>query len=268
MSNRFSLDHLACFSIEGADARAYAQSQFTVGVETLSPARWSPLAWCEPKGRVVAFMMARAGEGGVDLVLPAAQAEDVRNRLGRFTIGRRAEVSNPVPVAGTFSPGEGVPAIAVDPDRGILAGPRADSDPEALRRWRRLDLCQGLPWLEPASSEQHLPQWLGLEELGAVAYDKGCYPGQEVIARLHYRGSVKYRLVGLRFDSTDTFDAHARITDRAGALVGYWLGGLELDEGTIGLAVVSKRIEARDEVLLQDGDRQHAAQVTAPEALC
>ena len=268
MSNRFSLDHLASFSLAGPDARAYAQSQFTVSVDALSRTLWSPLAWCDPKGRVLAFMMGRAGERNVDLVAPAAQAESVRERLERFTIGRRVDVSETKPVAGLFGTDDQVPALSIDSGRGMLAGVQAPADPEGLLRWRQLDLCAGLPWLAPASAGQHLPQWLGLEELGALAYDKGCYPGQEVIARLHYRGSVKYRLVGLTLDTDDTIEAHSPIVDPEGKAIGYWLDGLKAGASSIGLGVVSTRVGDAEQVSLRHGERAHLARVTAPETLC
>jgi folate-binding protein YgfZ len=268
MSNQFLLNHLATFSIAGPDARSYAQSQFTVDVDRLSGDVWSPLAWCDPKGRVLSIMMARASEQGVDLVLPAAQCESIREGLRRFTIGRRVDLSEGGPVSGVFDgPGEASP-LAFDPGRGLLNGVAAPGDAAALRQWRRLDLCQGLPWLEPESSGQHLPQWLGLEELGALVYDKGCYPGQEVIARLHYRGTVKYHLAGLEIAAAEAIDAHSRITDAAGAAVGHWLGGMTLDNATIGLAVLATRMEAGDTVQVSSGEHAHSARVTPPETLC
>ncbi|RFF31511.1 YgfZ/GcvT domain-containing protein [Wenzhouxiangella sediminis] len=268
MSNQFLLNHLASFSIAGPDARSYAQSQFTADVDRLAGDAWSPLAWCDPKGRVLATMMARAGENRVDLVLPAVQCESIREGLGRFTIGRRVDLSESGPVSGVFDGlGEATP-LAFDPERGLLNDVAAPGDAAALRNWRRLDLCQGLPWLEPESSARHLPQWLGLEELGAVAYDKGCYPGQEVIARLHYRGTVKYRLAGLEIDTVEAIDAHARITDAAGAGIGHWLGGMALESSTIGLAVLATRAESDGAVLVACGERAHSARVTAPETLC
>jgi folate-binding protein YgfZ len=213
-------------------------------------------------------MVARASEKGVDLVLPAAQCEFIREGLRRFTIGRRVDLSEGGPVSGVFDgPGEASP-LAFDPGRGLLNGVAAPGDAPALRRWRRLDLCQGLPWLGPASSARHLPQWLGLEELGALVYDKGCYPGQEVIARLHYRGTVKYRLAGLEVDTVEGIDPDARITDAAGDGVGHWLGGLALETSTIGLAVLATRTESGAAVLVACGGRTHSARVTAPETLC
>ncbi len=268
MSNRFSLDHLASFSIEGSDARAFAQSQFTVNIESLVRDCWKPLAWCDPKGRVVAFMMSRSSENGVDVILPASQADDVARRLALFTIGRSVELTAATPVAGCFDPDDDVPRLAPDNQRGMIPGIQSPADADALGRWKALDICQALPWLAPPSSGQLLPQWLGLERLGALAYDKGCYPGQEVIARLHYRGSVKYRLAGLRLDSIQNIAAHARVTDERGAGLGHWLSGLQIPEGTIGLAVVSSRVEDGDHVLIQHGESEQFAQVTPPETLC
>ncbi len=268
MSKQFSLDHLVSFSIEGSDAREFSQSQFTVGVDSLTRDRWFPLAWCEPRGRVLAFMMGRASENGVDLVLPASLADSVSKRLALFTIGRSVEISAPAPVAGSFDADSDMPPLANDESRAMSTGAQAPADAAELHRWRTLDLCQGLPWLEPDSSAQHLPQWLGLERLGALVYDKGCYPGQEVIARLHYRGSLKYRLAGLRLDSNAAIPAQARITDKQGNVAGHWLDGLEQRGVTIGLGVISTRIEDGIGVLIQLGDREQFARVTPPETLC
>ncbi len=268
MANQFLIDHLASFSITGPDALIYAQSQFTVSMDSLSDGRWSPLAWCDPGGRVLAVMLARASDEQIHLVLPTVQADSIREQLQRFTIGRRVEVSGIGPVAGVFDPDNEVPVLSFDGSRGLLAraAPRAEAG--EIERWRRLDLCQGLPWLDPHSSGQHLPQWLGLEALGALAWDKGCYPGQEVIARLHYRGSVKYRLAGLKLDGRAAIDGHERITDRDGAGAGRWLDGLQLEDGTIGLAVLSTRIKDGAEVALGEGESARLAEVTAHETLC
>src|SRR5699024_3484887 len=80
---------------EGADAHDFAQAQFTVDVNTLSGERWAPLACCDPKGRVIAFMIARSAEDRIELILPASQAEDVGKTLAMFTIGRKVTISQP-----------------------------------------------------------------------------------------------------------------------------------------------------------------------------
>jgi len=112
-------------------------------------------------------MMSRSSENGVDLVLPASQADDVTGRLARFTIGRSVEISSTAPVAGCFDPVDDMPRLTLDTDRGMLAGTEAPADAESLRQWQARDVCQGLPWLQPPSSGQHLPQWLG--QIGRAA---------------------------------------------------------------------------------------------------
>jgi len=88
-------------------------------------------------------------------------------------------------------------------DMSGRAAPR-DSDPlphcEPVRRevWRQLDIISGLPQVYGATSEEFVAQMLNLDLVGAIAFDKGCYTGQEVIARAHYRGRVKRRLQRFR----------------------------------------------------------------------
>jgi folate-binding protein YgfZ len=67
----------------------------------------------------------------------------------------------------------------------------ADTDTASQREWKISELRLGVTWLQPETSGQFLPQMLGFEELGAVNYKKGCYPGQEIVARTHYLGKVK-----------------------------------------------------------------------------
>lgn len=268
MAIRFLLDPLRCIGLEGRDARAFAQSQFTADIEDLPGSVWSPLAWCDSSGRVLSFMMAHAGEHRVDLALPVSTAESIGKRLQQFTIGRQVTVTPPEHVVGTFDPDAATPGLACDHSRGMMRSSEAEPDGQQLARWQRLDVCQALPWLEPASSRQHLPQWLGLEAIGGLAYDKGCYPGQEVIARLHYRGSIKYRLRGVRMADAVLPPPHARATDPDGAILGHWLRGLVTSDGTLGLAVLKTGVEDESEILLHTPDRALPARVTPAEALC
>src|SRR5690625_4329734 len=109
MSSHFLLSGFSATALRGSDARAYAQSQFSANADEFVSSHYSPLAWCDPKGRVLAFMLACADDSVINLVLPAAQAETIRNRLAQFTIGRKVEVAPLAPVAATFDAGSGVP---------------------------------------------------------------------------------------------------------------------------------------------------------------
>jgi folate-binding protein YgfZ len=76
-----------------------------------------------------------------------------------------------------------------------LGPTRSDSvDATALDAWRLADIDARLPWIDAATSDEFVPQALDLDTLGAVRFDKGCYPGQEIAARLHFRGGNKQRL--------------------------------------------------------------------------
>lgn len=189
--------------IEGADARRFAQTQFAGNVDALAPGRWQWNAWLTAQGRVRALMhLADPGDGTLLAVLRGGDAETVRADLARYLLRMRASLT-----PRTFAARSGTPlplgATASDADNIVLGyGARSlrldlasNSPPDAgaLARWRLADIRQGWPNL-PAGDPEWLPPALGLERLGAVAFDKGCYPGQEIVARLHYRGGHKYRL--------------------------------------------------------------------------
>ncbi len=81
-----------------------------------------------------------------------------------------------------------------DSDRWLVLTGDDDApepDKQLQEEWRVAELRLGITWLSPPTSGEFLPQMLGFEELGAVNYRKGCYPGQEIVARTHYLGKVK-----------------------------------------------------------------------------
>src|SRR5690606_37749646 len=86
--------------------------------------------------------------------------------------------------------------------RTAVLAPQDDADgaASALAGWRRADIDAGLPWLAPSLAGEFLPQSLDLERLGAISFDKGCYPGQETAARVHFRGGNKRHLHRLEIE--------------------------------------------------------------------
>ena len=85
--------------------------------------------------------------------------------------------------------------------RGILVPSAGGAEPPAsatnglLSQWAALDVLAGIPWVEKANQELFIPQDMNLDAIGAVSFTKGCYPGQEVVARSHYRGKLKRRML-------------------------------------------------------------------------
>ena len=155
--------------VSGADAFGFLQAQLSNDLRLLEKRPEIPAAWCNPKGRVICIVRIRRNEGGYLLLLPAELAEAVLKRLTLFRFRSKVTFEH-----AAASPG----------DLGI------EGDTDA---WLLGNLRAGRPEVWQAQSEEFTPHMLNLDLLGAVSFDKGCYPGQEIVARTHYRGATKRR---------------------------------------------------------------------------
>ena len=121
--------------------------------------------------------------------------------------------------------------------------------------WWADDAALSLPRIEGASSERFLPQQLNLDRLGMMSFDKGCYPGQEIIARLKYRGQVKARLRS--GETTATLASGARLFvpgTGSGQSVGEVVSATTLGERTVFTAVVDLEVSGELRANAPDGD--------------
>lgn len=204
--------------IAGADAPSFAQAQFTSDVMALTPGHWQWSAWLDAQGRVRHFfLLLRAEPDSLLAWLPLGGAETMRDGLARYVFRAKVKLSVAADWALHASTSEeiGAPLAAQDVvahaggfafrqpgDAGRIAWlapvSSATSDEAALERWHADDVAAGLPLLAPALAGEFVPQALALERLDAIRFDKGCYPGQEVAARLHFRGGNKRDLRRVR----------------------------------------------------------------------
>jgi hypothetical protein len=152
---------LVTLKITGPDAAAFLQGQLTNDVRRLKREPEILAAWCSPKGRVIWFGTIRPIESGFGLSVPADRAEDIARRLTMFRFRSKVEIE------------------AVD--EGETA------DPASL-------VETGHPYIGAEQSEQFTPHMLNLDLLDAISFDKGCYTGQEVVARMQYLGKLKRRM--------------------------------------------------------------------------
>ncbi len=164
---------LTAIRIAGADAAPFLHGQFTTDVAGLGNDQAGLSAWCDPRGRVLFTFMLVRQDNTFLLLLPPPLQEAFSKRL-RLYILRAAVVISAAETA------------AAPPLPGLSA--TATTSPAATF------IRQGFPLLHPQTSGRFLPQELNLDDLGALSFSKGCYPGQEIIARLRYRGDVKRRL--------------------------------------------------------------------------
>lgn len=249
---RAALGPFESITITGADARAFLQAQLAADIRKLSPGCWQWNAWLTPQGRVRALMqLADTGHGDLLAVLRGGNAAVVREDLARYVLRMRVSLA-PRTLQGYAAPPQ--PRFMATADGGLLLGfgdrslkletDPATPDAEACRRWRRADIRAGWPTL-PADAPSFLPEALGLPRLGAVALDKGCYPGQEIVARLQYRGRHGHRLCHVRGATPLT---HGTIrTDDGTAL--HVLDSVTDRNGTDALAVVPTTIKSKISIL-------------------
>lgn len=269
MKNWFHLEHLTALTITGPDAVNFAQAQFSVDLDRPVDAGWRPLAWCDPKGRVICVMLAHRGHDHVQLILPTTMADKVSQKLPVFAIGRKVEFENGSYVGGCLQDVEASDSLTFDPRRGIrLTIEAPDPSRESRTAWKMADICCGMPWITPDSSGRFLPQELGLEALNAVSYQKGCFPGQEVIARVHYLGKAKRRLDGLALPQTTLPPPGTTLADSENDRIGEIIDAAGDGERVIGLAVLKTNVATGSTVRIMIDRQRFEARVTPCERLC
>jgi len=189
-------------SIEGPDAVAFAQTQFSSKVSELATGHWQFSAWLDPQGRVRAlFHLARIDDNRLLLLLRGGDAATMADALRRFVF--RSKVSIEALQTRVIATGSALPMQQVDATTELLSLGCGDYRMNIIdaengdETWHATQLKNGWPWLPVNLLGELLPASLSLHRLHAVAIDKGCYPGQEIVARLHYRGGNKRHLCQL-----------------------------------------------------------------------
>ena len=195
--------HAETLLIEGPDALAFAHAQFSSNVQSLAVGTWQFSAWLNAQGRVRAlFHLTRLDEQRLLLLLRGGDASALGDALRRYVFRSRLTLqASPWPVLST---GAALPlhTVQLATDGIVLGcdthGLRLAADGTSDERWRHEQLQLGWPWLPASALDALLPPALSLHRLQAVAIDKGCYPGQEIVARLHWRGGHKRHLCNVR----------------------------------------------------------------------
>ena len=226
----FSLPDRRVLALCGRDALAFAQAQFMNDVAALGDGQWQWNGWLNPKGRVIAlFALLRLDAETLWLLLAGSDPAELAAKLQRYVFRSKLTLQprDDLHAAGTFHAPQAAAAAmfacvgeAIELDMGSDAGARtlrittaqAASDANERLRWNAADLACGLPHLPAPQAEQWTPQQLSLERLQAFSVKKGCYPGQEIVARTHFLGQAK-RGVAL-------FEAAAPVAPGAGVTAG------------------------------------------------
>ncbi|MBZ5487907.1 folate-binding protein YgfZ [Halomonas aquamarina] len=222
------LGHLAALDVKGADAEKFLQGQTSAQV-SLANGEFAPLTcFCTPKGRMLANgQLLRVDDDHFRLILSASLVNGLATHLKKFAAFYKAELIHDASMnlIGA-SDGAGTLATSLEltlPEQPFkqhgnaqasvvrLPGPMPrwlfcvpasfalpitqEADDTQQAAWALEDIRSGLAWLTDVQQDHFLPQMLNWEALGGISFKKGCYTGQEVVARAHFRGQVKKRLV-------------------------------------------------------------------------
>jgi folate-binding protein YgfZ len=207
---RARLTRYGILSVTGMDAREFLHAQLTNDVANLAPDGARLAGWCSAKGRLLATFLVIASPQGFLLQVSRDLAATVARRLSMFILRSRVKVedqSDAWTQDGIWDADPGQPGVAwaqgratveIEKGRYLEIFPSSDPAPEPTAPeigWALREIQAGRPLITAATQDQFVPQMVNLEKLGGVDFHKGCYPGQEIVARAQYRGQVKRRMV-------------------------------------------------------------------------
>lgn len=219
--------------VAGADARAFLHAQLTNDIEHLPADRVCRAGWCTAKGRLLATLLVVPQADDFLLLLPGELIAAVIKRLKMFVLRSKVTIDDeserwvqfgvigagtldalaaqriviPDVLHGTLQ-SDAMIAVRVEGDRVRILVPseaastlldRLSLPTTAESRWLLEDIRSGVPQIVAATQELFVPQMLNFEAVGGLDFKKGCYPGQEVVARAQYRGAVKRHMRRARF---------------------------------------------------------------------
>ena len=234
-----SLDYFGCIRAEGEEAQVFLQGQFSNDITQLQNQHVQLSAYCNPKGRMLAQFLVIPDQNGFLLLLPRSILEPTLKRLRMFVLRSKVtltDVSDETvclglagnTIAANVQDRLNLPAneyelvrmdttlvcklpapyprylLVTHHEQAIALWQHYSKQLSATdqRIWHWLDIQAGLPSIWPQTVEEFVPQMVNLELIDGVSFSKGCYPGQEIVARMHYLGKPKRRMYHLMLGQT------------------------------------------------------------------
>ena len=226
-----ALTDMAVLTISGKDAGQFLQGQSTCDLLALTERQTTLGAFCNPKGRVIAVFRTFHAASVFYVLLPQSLAESLAKRLSMYILradvhmeqatsqwrcfGLKDTDTPDLGVFGDIVPPDAIDGIVVIPSGFLIRLPAASGTRHLLltkvkgadsickeavtagyqpidrNDWALADIRCGIPQVVPATTEEFVPQMLNLDRLDGISFTKGCYTGQEIVARTHYLGTLK-----------------------------------------------------------------------------
>lgn len=286
-----SLDELGVLAVRGVDSRKFLQGQSTCDFETLCPGDITHGALCNAKGRMItSFTACRTDQDEVLLSMDRKLVKPTIAQLEKYAAFFKAGLTDAsdayqqLGLAGTGCeqilspdfPSLPDPGQSVEDNQGnrlaslasgiYLLICRQEKAPALWQSLSNVATAVGLPWWQlqlvhrglasvtPALSEQLVPQMLNYQATGAVSFSKGCYTGQEVVARMQYLGKLKRRTYLIKADTSSVPEVGAEISTAEGQHVGTVALAAPEDDKHIAMLAVLREAALDQKQLIIDGE--------------
>ena len=239
VKNRFVvLDQVSLIEVQGEDHIEFLQGQLTQDIKLLTQGQAKFAGYCNPKGRILAFFLAYGYHNAIHIQIDKSIEESILKRLKMYVLRSKVTIqslSNQFTQIG-FLGSEALTKINIDPPQNLLEitashdviimriskdtqryqliGKKLAVDaliklalseytPMSIDEWNNASILDGIPEVFPSTQEAFIPQSLNMDLIDGVNFKKGCYTGQEIVARTHYLGKVKRRMYRVSVESQD-----------------------------------------------------------------
>jgi tRNA-modifying protein YgfZ len=223
--------HFASLQFTGDDVSEFLHGQLTADVRALAVNAVTLGGYCTAKGRMLANFWLGREAAGLTMLLDAEIAPAIQKRLAMYVLRSKVKIANqqtthsligvagPNAVSALSDCGVAIPPserktvrtdagdawwrVGTDRYIGFVTADNAASTWSNIARhacpvgnacWQWLDITAGLPWIGARTQDELVPQMINLEAIGGVSFTKGCYPGQEIVARTQHLGKIKRRM--------------------------------------------------------------------------
>lgn len=257
MSSLINLsDYLGIIKIAGQDSAKFAQGQFSCDVQEVSPTLSRLGCHCTPQGRIIAIFRILKWQNDYLLILPKNLIAEFLIHIKKYAAFFKCSLSDSskdFSLAGLISPEDEKVKLPLNRDEVlvdenkyivkhsdlaqylILSEKSAEAQSESqltYQEWQLVSIRAGIPWIYPNTKELFLPHRLNLQCLNAISFSKGCYTGQEVVARTHYLGKLKYHMYPILVSAKDNIQPDTEIVDTtSGQVVGKIVDACENENG-------------------------------------
>lgn len=291
--------------VSGEDAVNFLQNQLTNDITKISETEHQLTAWCNPKGRIIANFRAFKRGQSIYLIMAKDLVATVMTKLSRYVMmskvtindatdslvhfgyaGENAEhdlslILDKLPKAPNETLNLGALTILRLPGntpRFEVFGDVAEASdlwskcnvraqPVSSQAWDFMNICAGRPVVTAACTEEWIPQMLNFIAIDGVDFQKGCYPGQEVVARLNYLGKTKRRMYHLLIETDKVPACNDSIVNEAGTEVGKILNAVANPDDQVECLAVLKIADSEDLMFLSEADGPEVSLLELPYAV-